>query len=440
MAKEEKPLEYQHRIRDTKGVAQRLDLDYLKRPSLMALLRSRVTWVLLGASILASVPLVFGIGASRDVLSNGPMSKAHAAFEGRCEVCHAKAFAAIPDAACERCHDGAPHPAKIFDTATSNAAPRCVECHVEHRGKAQLADVANGNCTRCHDSLASHATGVKLKATQITAFRANKHPEFSTASMKDTRPLQLNHAKHMPLEPKTIRGMKLPMKCEDCHVTDLNSPTGALLPVTFEKNCKTCHSRELQFDVYQVLGEDAPPSPHTRDADKIREIISSAYRDALAKDPSLAMRPLGRDLAPPPNAAQWLERVTKDSLDFVFERKCTYCHQLEGYAAVKKLDPIQGRFPEAKPWIERGEFSHRAHRPVACDSCHSEARASTKTEDVLIPTMKTCLPCHGENRANLDRCSECHRYHNRNLEKERDRRPTEQLIAAVTRFLAEVRQ
>ena len=32
MAKEEKPLEYQRRIRDTKGVAQRLDLNYLKRP------------------------------------------------------------------------------------------------------------------------------------------------------------------------------------------------------------------------------------------------------------------------------------------------------------------------------------------------------------------------------------------------------------------------
>ena len=41
MAKEEKPLEYQRRIRDTKGVAQRLDLDYLKRPARLLLQRKR---------------------------------------------------------------------------------------------------------------------------------------------------------------------------------------------------------------------------------------------------------------------------------------------------------------------------------------------------------------------------------------------------------------
>ena len=45
MAREEKPLEYQHRIRDTKGVAQRLDLNYLTRPAILALLRRRLVWL-----------------------------------------------------------------------------------------------------------------------------------------------------------------------------------------------------------------------------------------------------------------------------------------------------------------------------------------------------------------------------------------------------------
>ena len=46
MGKEDnKPLEYQRRLRDTKGVAQRLDLSYLKRPALLALLRRRLIWV-----------------------------------------------------------------------------------------------------------------------------------------------------------------------------------------------------------------------------------------------------------------------------------------------------------------------------------------------------------------------------------------------------------
>ncbi|HEY2011945.1 MAG TPA: hypothetical protein VGH38_00530, partial [Bryobacteraceae bacterium] len=149
----------------------------------------------------------------------------------------------------------------------------------------------------------------------------------------------------------------------------------------------------------------------------------------------IVSRPLGNDFAAQPNAAQWLERVTKASLDYVFERKCTYCHQTESYATVKKVDPIAGRFPSAGPWLERGEFSHRAHRAVVCESCHTTARASAKTEDVLIPAMKTCLPCHGESRAGLDRCSECHQYHNRSLERERERRSTEELIGLKGRGL-----
>ena len=82
MAKEEnKPLEYQRRLRDTKGVAQRLDLDYLKRPALMAVVRRRLIWLLVAAAALASVPLVLGIGGTRRVVENGPLSESHAIFE-----------------------------------------------------------------------------------------------------------------------------------------------------------------------------------------------------------------------------------------------------------------------------------------------------------------------------------------------------------------------
>ena len=111
MDKEEKPLEYQRRIRDTKGVAQRLDLDYLKRTNFLLLLRKRATWALLAVAALAMVPLVLGLAGSHKALSTGPLSPSHAVFEGRCEVCHAVAFARVRDSACERCHDGAAHPA-----------------------------------------------------------------------------------------------------------------------------------------------------------------------------------------------------------------------------------------------------------------------------------------------------------------------------------------
>src|SRR5262249_47848253 len=115
MSREDKPLEYQRRIRDTRTVAQRLDLDYLKHPAIVALLRSRLSLGLAGVALLVSLPLLLGVGGGRAVQS-APVSEAHALYEARCETCHARAFGGIPDAACQQCHDGAPHPAFSFDT------------------------------------------------------------------------------------------------------------------------------------------------------------------------------------------------------------------------------------------------------------------------------------------------------------------------------------
>src|SRR3954470_5674280 len=218
MAKEDKPLEYQRRIHDTKGVAQRLDLGYLRRTAALLVFRKRATWIAIGVAAAACVPLVLGVGGSRRMVENGPLSDAHAMFEKKCEVCHTQSFGGVPDEACGQCHDGAAHPAKSIDMARPTAAVRCAECHLEHRGKVKLAEVGNSNCTRCHSDLASHASGVKLRGTNITAFRPEKHPEFSVRT--DDRPLKLNHAAHMPTQAKIIGGMKLPMQCVDCHVPD----------------------------------------------------------------------------------------------------------------------------------------------------------------------------------------------------------------------------
>ncbi len=413
MSKEDKPLPYQRRLRDTKGVAQRLDLDYLRRPALLALLRSRLTWGLLAVAALAAVPLVFGVPGGRRAVENGTLSPAHAAWENRCEVCHTQAFGGVPDRACQSCHDGAAHPAKPVDTAHATAQTRCAECHREHRGNVRLAAVGSAECTACHSDIRAHAPAAKV--ANASAFLSGQHPEFAAARTPDVRPLRLNHAVHMPAQPKVIRGMKLPMACIECHVPDRNSASGQPLPVTFEANCKSCHARELEFDVY---GVGVPPAPHTRNVQAIRDFIRAEYVHAAAiAGPSLLKRPLGNDLSPQPSVSAWLARVTRDSEAYLFERKCVYCHT-NGVAESFTVGPIAGRFPNRQPWLPRGEFEHRAHRAVECESCHTAARASIRTSDVLIPAMRTCLPCHdGRTSAPLAQCSLCHQYHNRNLEQ-----------------------
>jgi hypothetical protein len=412
MANPDKPLEYQRRIRDTKGVAQRLDLSYLRRATVLGIARRRLTWALVAAALLAGAPLVTGVGGSRKTIESGPLSESHALFEGRCEVCHLQAFGGVPDKACLQCHDAGPHPAKSLDVVPPNSKVRCVECHIDHRGRVRLAQVGNGNCTSCHANIAAHAN-CGLCIMNATAFRPGKHPEFSAAQFRDERPMRLNHAIHMPTAAKEILGIKLPMKCGDCHALDRY--TGQFLPVAFEQNCKSCHARELEFDVDHVLGARSVPAPHAKDAKAIHEFIWKVYGAAVKADPSLTRSPVGNDLMAAP---AWMERVVKDAEQYLFGRKCGYCHQTAGDGEVRKVGAISGRYDGA-PWLPRGEFNHRSHRAVECESCHTSARTSTRTLDVLIPAMKTCTPCHGASSTRLDDCATCHLYHNRFLEKDR---------------------
>ena len=144
--------------------------------------------------------------------------------------------------------------------------------------------------------------------------------------------------------------------------------------------------------MHQTLGPDAKPAPHTRDAKTIHEFVVASF--------------VGRAGA---------DRLVKDAEEYLFGRKCGYCHE-GGGPDVRKVGVIGGQ------QLPRAEFKHRTHRAVACESCHTTAKASTKTADVLIPKMESCLPCHADTKAGLDRCGLCHQYHNRALEKDVERK------------------
>ncbi len=437
MAKEDKPLPYEPRENEAKTYAQRLDVFYFRKRLRFSSLRSRITLLVTALSLAAAVPLVVGLGGSHQAFSNGPVTRAHVIFENNCASCHLGNFAGIRNQDCQKCHDGPAHPAKSIDTATLKEEQRCASCHVEHRGSGMLTDVDNRHCVRCHENLRAHGNGVKLAGLSVTGFSPGDHPEFSAAAWhgKDSRPLRLNHRKHMQPAPAGTRLPKrMPMQCSDCHATDRNSPTGGFLPMTFEQHCRPCHERELGFDARALLGAASKPAPHTKDPLTIRAHIEQAYRDLLAREPDVFQRDAGRGLEGASSAAAWLELVTKESAQFLFDKKCTYCHSYAGrngeFPVVAKVAPIDGRHTGAEPapWFARGEFSHRAHRAAQCESCHRAAAESTLTTDVLVPRLENCTPCHGDSGTALNRCAQCHEYHNKSKESDKDRRPIQQLL------------
>lgn len=438
---------YERRILDTKGLAQRLDLSYFRRPHWLRTTRRYLNWIFLLVAAAVSVPLVLNLHGGRRAFSSGPVSRAHAIFEKDCRSCHAVSFERVRDQDCAKCHDAPAHHLSMVASnaaapanAAASGAPRCAECHREHRGTPLLADVDDAMCTRCHADLSKHGAQVSLQKASLSVrgFSPESHPPFSAQSRPDRRPLKMNHAAHMPGTSKTIQGIALPMACTDCHQM---APRGAgfdLIPVNFEMHCSRCHARELEFDVHQLLGPNAIPAPHSKSVEAIRDSVFSAYRKALTADPSLWRKPLGPGSGPLTVASPeaWINAVAGQSLHYLFDRKCVYCHEIESatgtYPVVRKVNQISGQYSSAQSegaaWFQHAQFNHRAHRIVECHSCHPSARASSKTSDVLIPTMQACLPCHGSSGTTLDRCSQCHSYHDTSREAVGTRRTTEDLL------------
>jgi hypothetical protein len=436
MPREEQSQPYERRILDTKGLAQRLDLNYLGRRHWLRSSRSFLMWIVFTLTVLTLIPIVAGRAGGK-ALSPGPVINGHVALEKNCSSCHTRSFEPVRDEDCRKCHEGSPHhsDAQRAETAGASPDPGCAECHQEHQGNRTFSDIADENCTRCHADLSRHGNSVNLlgASRRITRFAWGSHPRFFMEQRPDARPLKLNHAVHMALLPGALRaGMKLPMTCTDCHQKAPASTAFEMVPVNFDMHCAGCHAKELAFDVDQVLETDTGIVPHLKEARAIRDYVYNAYRRALQKDPSLWRKPgiKGKAFAPA-NAATWLDAVAGRATGYLLQRKCVYCHEVEAakdnrdmHPTIRKVNQISGQYSadrrEGVAWFGNAQFSHRMHRTTECETCHTAARKSVKTSEVLIPDMTTCLPCHGSSGTFLDRCAECHVYHDRSQKAARE--------------------
>src|SRR5258706_12093682 len=122
------------RVRTAKQRAQRIDLNYFKHSHGLKRWRVLLSMGLpIAALLLVSAYVAAG---SRTPYSAGPVSKAHAFAEMRCEVCHTGSAASrkpgdppaafrahTTDAACLTCHDAPAH------AANQTPPPACATCH-----------------------------------------------------------------------------------------------------------------------------------------------------------------------------------------------------------------------------------------------------------------------------------------------------------------------
>lgn len=435
------------RTRTTKKLAQRIDLDYLKRPSPLR----RWTFLLsVAASALALLWVaVYGVRRDSRIYSAGPLASAHAVLTKQCSACHVFT-AAIGDfevgpqtRKCLACHDGPAHHGPNAYT------PSCWQCHAEHRGAIRLSATSDANCTRCHEDLlryGSSTTPTPFVRT-ITSFEAS-HPEFAVlrSGRPDPGTIQLNHYRH--LQPNLLgpNGTRVQMDCSDCHRSPAdaagpwpygdgksqpvavlkapgsneNSPAliasvssrAYMAPATYAQTCAGCHS--LQFDkrIPDAVPHDKPEVVHSFVIAKLQAYIAAHPAELrVPRDP-------GRDLPEKPIPAdyrlltpqQWVgERATEDEA-LLWRKTCRECHGV--LASEGDGLPKIAASNIASRYMPHANFDHSKHTLIDCASCHSAAVTSQQSSDVLLPGIATCRACHHSGaEAAESRCFECHTYH-----------------------------
>ena len=444
------------RTRTTKKLAQRIDLNYFKRPTPFK--RAKLWLTLL-------VPLVAlwwigwrGLARDSRVYSSGRMSEAHAVLEQKCAACHlqkAGEFSSkATDNACLACHDGPAH----HDNEITAAVPACATCHAEHRGRINLHAASNESCAECHGNL-KVASGRVHYATRIDSLE-NGHPEFTALrdGAQDLGTIRLNHAIHMKPIRQGPNGPIVQLECEDCHRTyqagwkyaltaypplpsyqlhslgindNLPVPLPTFKPLTrstgrermrsvqFAYACSGCHLLTFDKRFDEGVPHDTPEVVHAFLIKKFQQYIAAHPEQVrVLRDPSRDLT--GKPLQPEVRVltlAQWVAERTADAEELLWRKTCKQCHRLDPQSdsSLPSVAPAAMR----ESWLPHAKFDHDAHRGFSCTGCHTKALTSTETSDMLVPGIANCKSCHAPGPEHAEsRCFECHTYHDWSKRKE----------------------
>ena len=354
-----------------------------------------------------------------------PLPKGHQLVTEKCEACHINGLLSFHkdgvgafykndagsfDKACIKCHT-------LGDHAEVIASSSCTTCHGQHQPNISVVSIPDGFCVKCHANLLKAKKGTPPGFDENIQSFNQGHPEFKVLlkegnvtkrvslddrdHLSDTARIKLNHALH--LKPN-IRGPNGPAKleCKNCHEASVDGTN--MVPVTYEKNCKTCH--DLRFDPKNPdrLIPHASPEEVTN---YLRLSMTEAYADKPYESERRRRLPGSRMES---NSLPLASRVAKEILKvehLLYNVTCNKCHMIDKKNA--SLPRIQ-KTDIPTVWLTHARFQHQTHLQLKCEACHQDVGKSKVTTDVLLPKIQVCQDCHQGNREQAD-CITCHVYH-----------------------------
>jgi len=327
----------------------------------------------------------------------GGLSSAHGraqvngvAVASNCQACHTP-WKSVENSKCRSCHDIPPHAQNEVNP------PDCFECHAEHRGAAKLAADADLRCTGCHADLTRHVRGAVAPEVARIPFFGDSHPELVPPPDPDR--MRFNHKLHLAKGGVfNASGRREKLECTSCHNLVTTGDRIDPVPLKFDAHCQRCH--RLTFDA-RLPDEEVP---HGGDPKNLYGYIALRYagnRDLVGKPPEVVRRILAT------RKSVALDARAQIAGEHVIKTKCAQCHEITTREPIVAVTPVIRR-----DWFPGAKFSHGKHSNIDCEKCHSGARNSVATPDVLMPVRKDCTDCHARNASQApSTCKTCHGYH-----------------------------
>ena len=285
----------------------------------------------------------------------------------------------------------------------------------------------------CHSNL----QGLKLDSTIENVASFDLHPQFRISVKdqagneirvslddkqlaRDDAAIKLNHAVH--LKPGLLgKDGPVTLECSACHQPQVDRKS--FKPIDFNSHCRDCHS--LGFD------ERLPDIevPHG-DAESVYPALFTEYTKLFLLN-SETTPATDRKERIMPDANRSLDKVSprvdtrlvvqsaREAEERLFTKTaCAECHTVSERPASEQRQE-GSHYTVKKPrirqlWFRAANFSHAAHDPFSCESCHSGVDKSSDTSDVLLPSIALCRDCHAElPKEGLieSDCVMCHSYH-----------------------------
>ena len=204
--------------------------------------RRLVVWIGLGVALLSGAAILFNVRLQdSQLISNGPLSSAHAGFESECKSCH-EPLASPSVEKCSVCHEkfGDELGAYTFNAhyvyrsgdfsraALHSEEVPCFSCHTEHLGReAAITLVGDSHCLSCHD---------------YGSFNEG-HPDFEFARNAEPDParLRFSHTLHVAELMSELGSLDHEKACLSCHLPDDEGVS--FEPLDFDRLCDRCHLR-----------------------------------------------------------------------------------------------------------------------------------------------------------------------------------------------------